>query len=1157
MDRRSFLRGASGLVVGGAAGRGAYSSPFPVRLASAQQDPKDENPNWVDPRHGAIAHASSFVADPPSGYLASNVFGRNMFLGWEADSQMAGAWLEIDFPEERPVAEVWLVTKPWPHQILGQDPYMMTYSRTALYASPRRVRLTLSDGSGLTADLQQVDYFQIITLPRAQKTASVRLLIESVWSRPGTHETGFGKVRAFPRPHEAGFEIDSYAMYDVRDQRAVQATTLHLVNPGPEVTGAKLSVSQNGAVLMTIPLASIPGKAVTRQDVWIPAPYQEAVMDFRIQSETAPFGISRSLQIPAYRSHFDGGSFSLNCTCHNDLGWLNTQEKTADYRSAELILPALKLLREYPEFCYSMECTAYLMEFLERHPEHREEMAGYMRDKRFIWGASYVENQEVHVGPEKLVRQFYFGRRWLKKTFPGVDTRFYVKTDPPELTLQMPQILARAGVTYLIQGRMPYGFYRWEAPDGSFVFAYAYHYADPMRLLDPKGNHGWLSYARERDYYYVPHHLPRMFIYDYTSDYLPPQPALPPYVREQNEAMKRFARTWNEHNSDRQIHPPVMDFVTPEGFLDKFTQHPLDITTLKGDWAFNWAYYDEPSNREALLAGREAHNRLLIAERLFAGLSLASGFHDYPQKTFTEAWRANCWPDHGWGGNRGIVTDAVYKESYEKSKRLADGLLADAGARLVHRIQKRTENQIPVAVFNPLTWERTDVVHCRFRKPAGWQGFVLRDETGRPVPYETSESSSGESEIVLVAEGVPSLGYRTLYLEPSSAPPPPSPLTGRRVENDFFKIVFGDGGLKHLYDKKLNWEVLRTEKFDGGEVIQFGAPGEAWEDPEIVTMKHFDKTSNHSFPFKQFSRGATRITAVREAAFKHFFLREHFHFYHRLDRVDIDLEILNWDGQKERELRAVFPVNLEAARITYEAPFGKIEMGKDELDFTLLPPDPDTAFRPDLYGGDHPLAFREAINWIDASSRNYLARGCLSASDITVHLFRDETSNPVSYPMLQHVLLSTRKSLAWNPEYWFTQKGSHRYRMCLLPHRRDWRFRYREAIGFNYPLMAFPGLNNPPSAQATSSRSAFFHLAPANLVLTALKKSEDDDRLVIRFYEAEGFKTPARIRFAKPIARAWRASLIEEDQAPLHPSADGSLSLQVNPWEIVTLKAAI
>lgn len=1149
MNRRSFLKNAG--MAGGAISLGLA----PIRLLAAENESQIKNDNWVDPQSQATLKASSFVTDPPWGYVPTNIFGDNLYMGWESYQQAQGSWLEIDFPQSRRVAELWILTQPLPRDVLGQAVYMMTYSRAKLRANPRKVRISLSDGSQIIPDLRQVDFFQILTLPEARDTASIRILVEDVWPKPGAIETGIGKVRAFPHRHSPSFEIDVWQTYDVHKGKAVQAATLHLINPGKEITGAQLIVSQKGSRLMEVPLAAIPGQSVSRQDTWIPAPFEDAVMDFSVQVNGTPFSAARKLHVPAYRTYFSGGTFSFNCTCHNDLGWLNTQAKTADYRSAEIILPAMKLLQKYPEFCYSMECTAYLMEFLERHPEKRQEMTSLMKENRFIWGASYVQCQDVYVGPEKLARQFYFGRRWLKKTFPGVDTRFYIQTDPPEMTLQLPQILKRAGIKYYIQGRMPYGFYRWEAPDGSSIMTYAYHYADPMRLLDPKGNQGWLSYAQGREYYYEPHHLPHEFIYDYTSDYLPPQPALPSYVREQNAAMKRFAENWKEHN--HPIEPPVLDFVTPVSFLDRFTKQPLDITTLKGDWPFSWAYYDEPSNREGLLAGRQAHNRLLMAERLFAGLSLKSGFDNYPMEKFIEAWRANCWPDHGWGGNQGIVTDAVYNASYEKSKQLADELLQEAGSQLAKRTSRQPANTLSVVVFNPLNWERTDVVQAEIAIPAGWRGVVLKDAEGRQVACEVSRQKNGKTRIAFIAEKVPPLGYSTYSMAPSDEAAPSEAISGRSVENDFFKLDFGGGGIKSLYDKRLKWEVFRTEKFDGGEVIQFTAPGSAWDvQPITVTMENFDRTSNHFFSFESFLKGPVRTTTVREAKFQHFTLRESFHLYHALDRVDIDLELVDWDGQKARELRVVFPINLDdTATLCYEAPFGKIQMGKDELDFSLLPKDPHTAFRPDLYGGDHPLSYREAINWIDASSPNYLSHGCLCPSDSTVHLFRDETAHPVSYPVLQHALLSTRKSLAWNPEYWFTQKGSHQYRMAVLPHRGDWRRRYREAIGFNYPLTAF-AVSGEGSAEAESATASFFQLQPENLCATAVKKNEDDDGIVIRFYEAEGSKTPALIRCSKPIKNAWRTSLIEEDEAPLQPDHDGSLRFSVGPWEIVTLKIA-
>ena len=283
------------------------------------------------------------------------------------------------------------------------------------------------------------------------------------------------------------------------------------------------------------------------------------------------------------------------------------------------------------------------------------------------------------------------------------------------------------------------------------------------------------------------------------------------------------------------------------------------------------------------------------------------------------------------------------------------------------------------------------------------------------------------------------------------------------------------------------------------------------------------------------------------------------HLYRQLDRVEIDLELVNWDGQKQRELRVAFPINLDSALISYEVPFGTVELGKDELDFSLLPYEPyPQNINLSSNGFEHPLSFREAINWIDASSNKYQPFGCLAASDSSLHLFKDESPNPVSYPVLQHVLLCTRKSGGWNPEYWLTQQGNHRYRTALYPHKGNWRSRYRDGIAFNYPLVAFVaaegGGAGGPSLLPTAE---FLRLEPANLIVTAMKKAEDDEGVVIRFYESEGCQVHVKLRLFQPIKQAWRTNLIEDEEEPLRPTGDGSIQFLVKPWEIVTLKVAI
>jgi len=105
----------------------------------------------------------------------------------------------------------------------------------------------------------------------------------------------------------------------------VQAATLHLVNPANEIGEAQLMVSRAGKEVMHIPLQKIPAHSLTAQNVWIPAPFEPATMEFELVAGNKSLGPQRSLQVEPYHSYFDRGVFALHCTCHNDLGWLNTQ----------------------------------------------------------------------------------------------------------------------------------------------------------------------------------------------------------------------------------------------------------------------------------------------------------------------------------------------------------------------------------------------------------------------------------------------------------------------------------------------------------------------------------------------------------------------------------------------------------------------------------------------------------------------------------------------------------------------------------------------------------------------------------------------------------------------------------------------------------------
>jgi len=356
----------------------------------------------------------------------------------------------------------------------------------------------------------------------------------------------------------------------------------------------------------------------------------------------------------------------------------------------------------------------------------------------------------------------------------------------------------------------------------------------------------------------------------------------------------------------------------------------------------------------------------------------------------------------------------------------------------------------------------------------------------------------------------------------------------------------------------------------------------AWENQEPVNMNDFDKTSLHEFRTIRAVESPLRYIVEKEAKMKYFTLRERFILNKHACELIVEADVLNWTGEKSRELRIVFPVNMDRDfDASYDIPFGRVEMNRDNVDYSYLPDNYECQFVADRYGRKD-LPFREAVNWVDVSTGNYKGNGCLFASDMTVHLFRDETANPVDYPLVQHVLLSTRESFGWNPKYSFTQEGSYSYRMALYPHNGNWRFACKQGMAFNNPLTAFCGKagelpeikpetkpqtkpGEKPGAKPEAGTEtallpvskSFMNAEPGNIMVSTMKKAEDGHGTVIRFYESEGRYTKAKIAGFKPFIKAFLTDMLEYNIRELPVNTDGSVEIPVKPYEIITIRTCL
>jgi alpha-mannosidase len=132
--------------------------------------------------------------------------------------------------------------------------------------------------------------------------------------------------------------------------------------------------------------------------------------------------------------------------------------------------------------------------------------------------------------------------------------------------------------------------------------------------------------------------------------------------------------------------------------------------------------------------------------------------------------------------------------------------------------------------------------------------------------------------------------------------------------------------------------------------------------------------------------------------------------------------------------------------------------------------------------------------------------------------------------------------------------GRHNFSIALYPHAGDWRAAetVRRAYEFNHPLLA--RLENQ-HAGALSAEMGFAGISPGNVILSAVKKAEDSDELVLRWYEAHGESVDAQVTLPKEANAACETDLLEREINGSQVTLSGrALTLATGPYEIKTVR---
>ncbi|MEI6138364.1 MAG: glycosyl hydrolase-related protein [Mariniphaga sp.] len=848
-------------------------------------------------------------------------------------------------------------------------------------------------------------------------------------------------------------------------------------------------------------------------------------------------------------SYFNGGTISVIPSSHQDIAWMDSIGKCIEFRDLKMITPALQRLKKNSQFKFSVEDGLSLREYLQRHPESYGEILKYTKERRLEWGATYKQPYESMYSGESLIRQAYLGRKWLKKTLPGCDFKTYWNEDVPGRSLQMAQILSKSGIPYMQFSRHQPGIYNWYSPDGSFVTCYTPGQYDevgiPVRRAETNIDSLTVAFSTilvDWNSYFKKWKITPEFPFLYSHDFATP----PDY--------DAFFNNWNAKSET--LKRPKIKYSTGTEFMEAVTRGNTNFDKITGERPDVWLYIHGPSHQRALKASREGSRLLIDAEKFATFDALQAGsFKDYPEAAFTTAWESAIYPDHGWGGKHGDLTDRAFRTSFEKARTIASEIVNTSMSNIASRIHF-TKTAIPVIVFNSLSWERTDIVKFTLDVEGNpLNSFRLVDEKGIEIPYQLIDEHqiSGKKDEVLtflfVAQNVPSVGYKTYYLEkgqPSKIPA--GNLANNTVcENQFYKIEFANGGIKSLYDKELSKSLLKTDKFLGAEMFTMQSVGNGageFTDVQLPTMEGFEKLSSYNQPWSLVSSGAIRDVYQFTKEINHITVEQQVILYKTIKRIDIHVDLKGFDGTRYREFRLAFPVDQLKSEVAYEVPMGVVRVGKDEIAGAA-------GFSKQSQIYDTPCSLvhpREVQDWFSASDGK---TGITISSDVAVFDYIDPTTNPAGNTILQPILLASRKSCHGEGNY-YLQAGDHTYNFSIYSHSGDWKNGYRMGTQSNQPLKAITVSSKLANSNMPESQS-FISIENNNLMISTVKKCDDEDQVVVRCYDVEGKDAEAKISIFKPFRMAEKTNMIEEEGKPI-PGGGTTLSFNIGHHAIETIK---
>ncbi len=845
-------------------------------------------------------------------------------------------------------------------------------------------------------------------------------------------------------------------------------------------------------------------------------------------------------KLEAVKPTLQQANMHLTGNSHIDAAWLWPWTETVDVVK-RTFGTAAQLMNEYPTYTYTQSAAQYNQWVADKYPELNEQIRKRIQEGRWeLVGGMWIEPDLNMPDGESLVRQLLVGQSTFQKLY-GTTTRIGWNPDSFGYTWQLPQIYKRSGVDYFVTQKMtwndtnqlPLKLFWWESPDGSKVLTYFPHdYANsdlnPVRLARN------MVEARQRangitnvlDLFGVGDHGggPTRAMLDEGLHWMEPGKVVPrsefgtaqPYFTAMEKQIAPDSPTWNYEtlaSGDHKLaEPPAGEITIPTWKDELYLEYHRGVFTTQADHKRNM---------------RDSEEWVLNAEK-YASLAWLDG-REYPATELTDAWKHvtfNQFHDLAAGSGIGVIYREAQKD-YNQVHWSTDEISTKSLKTVAARVDTRaTAGGVPVLVVNPLAWQRNGLVEVEVQMPsAAAEGVSIVTDKGRVLPSEVlhSDKATGTYRLLVRTEDVPSMGYQVLRAVPGRRTfPTDLKASGTTIENAALRVTVDatTGCMTSLFDKQHNYETLAAGAC-GDELQAFkDTPKDydAWNiDPGTLDQP---PTTLHTVEsVKLVDQGPLRATLRITRTWQSSHFVQDISLYDGGHSVEVGNDI-DWH-ETHVLLKVSFPLAATAPMATYEIPYGTIE-------------------RPTTRNNSVEKAKFEvpALRWADLGDKEH----GLTLINESKYGY-DAVGNQLRLTLL--------RSPIWpDPD---ADRERHHFRFQLYPHAGDWKqaMSIRHGYEFNYRLKA---MQVEPHAGTLPAEHSFASIADTNVVLTAMKRSEDGKGLILRFYEWAGKGGNVTVAVPSGATGASVTNLMEKPEGSALSVAGDKVTVPVTPYQIQTIR---